>query len=87
MYSIFFILLILKYYIRIKTLIYLKANNPALAIGQWKALINEFKTKSLELVKILTKAGRIKPTDATIIVSILENTDLDELTNPNVVGQ
>lgn len=54
---------------------------------EWKNLLNDFKTKTLSLVKTLTAFGKISQKDAILIESILESANLDKITNPNVVGQ
>ena len=58
-----------------------------MAMREWKKLINEFKTKTLTVVRTLATFGQIKQKDAELIESILDTANLDKITNPNVVGQ
>ncbi|CAF0899716.1 unnamed protein product, partial [Brachionus calyciflorus] len=64
----------------------LSSTKPEDILYEWSAFVGDIRTQTLNLIKILTNLGQIKPVDSKIVQSVL-SANIETIANPDVVGK
>lgn len=64
----------------------LKSSDPLALLAEWSGFVGDVRTKTLNVVQILSNLGQVEPNESKVIQSIL-SANIESIGNPEVIGK